>query len=73
MGGVGLVVAYAVDRARQTGDRLVLQEPNGGAHQRFFVTPHAGGYVLSASHSPLSMVMSALGSARSMTSPCLST
>jgi len=37
------------------GARLVLQEANGGDHQRFVLTPHLGGFLLSASHSPLTI------------------
>ncbi|MFO0579367.1 MAG: RICIN domain-containing protein [Polyangia bacterium] len=51
----------AIDGARtDSSARLVLQAPNGGAHQRFFATIHEGGYTLRAAQSPF-VVNAALG------------
>jgi hypothetical protein len=51
----------ALDGSRAApGARLVLQAPNGGAHQRFFVSPHEGGYIMRAAHTPLA-INAALG------------
>jgi hypothetical protein len=53
----------AMDLTRPgSGARLVLQDENGGEHQRFTLSPqpHHGGFLLSASRSPL-IINAALG------------
>ena len=46
----------ALDGSRAApGARLILQPANGGGHQRFFISPHQGGYLMRAAHSPITI------------------